>query len=303
MKRRDFLILSAANCMVLSSPTLLFGAQRPKILTKPIHSTGEAIPVIGMGTWQTFNVGTDTALMDSRTQVLSTFLEAGGTVVDSSPMYGSAQNVMGYALSKLNRPKVFSADKIWTRSGDTAADLNQSGSKWGVERFDLMQVHNLLNWEEHLPRLLEMKKEGKIRYVGITTSHGRRHSDFESVMKRYPLDFVQLTYNVDDREVERRLLPLAKDRNIAVLANRPFQGGTLPDQLKGRAKLPDIAKELGCTTWPQLLLKWVVSHPAVTCAIPATSKVEHMKENMVACTGTLPDQAGRDAILKAFEGA
>lgn len=177
--------------------------------------------------------GTDTALTDSRTQVLSTFLEASGTVVDSSPMYGSVQNVMGYALKKLNGPKVFSADKIWTRSDDTAADLNESGFKWGIERFDLMQVPNLLNWEEHLPKLLEMKKEGKIRYVGITTSHGRRHSDFESVMKRYPLDFVQLTYNVDDREVERRLLPLAKDRNIAVLANRPFQGGTLPDQLKG----------------------------------------------------------------------
>lgn len=279
------------------------GISRWRVLVSCPTRENYAIPVIGMGTWQTFNVGTDTALTDSRTQVLSTFLEAGGTVVDSSPMYGSVQNVMGYALKKLNGPKVFSADKIWTRSDDTAADLNESGSKWRIERFDLMQVHNLLNWEEHLPKLLEMKKEGKIRYVGITTSHGRRHSDFESVMKRYPLDFVQLTYNVDDREVERRLLPLAKDRNIAVLANRPFQGGTLPDQLKGRAKLPDIAKELGCTTWPQLLLKWVVSHPAVTCATPATSKVEHMKENMVACTGTLPDQAGRDAILKAFEGA
>ncbi len=297
--RRTFLKIAATQSIVFGTWPLL-AAERQALITKKIPSTQEAIPVIGMGTWQTFNVGSDTQLMDARTEVLNTFLASGGQVIDSSPMYGSAQDLLGYGLKKLGNPKHFSADKIWTRSG-TVKDFEASRARWAIPRFDLMAVHNLLSWEEHLPKLQEFKKQGKIRYVGITTSHGRRHSDLEKIMKTHDLDFVQLTYNIADREVEKRLLPLAAERNIAVMANRPFKGGDLTNRLKGKKPLPAVARDMGITNWPQFLLKFVVSHPSVTIAIPATSRVDHMRENMSACYGELPDAKTRAAMLKAFE--
>lgn len=269
------------------------------IETRPIPSTGERIPVLGMGTWRTFNVGSDATLRAARTEVMRTFLARGGTMVDSSPMYGSAQAVIGHALKRLGAEKqVFSADKIWTSDeGATRADLETARRLWGVERVDLMQVHNLLAWEAHLPALQALKSAGRIRYVGITTSHGRRHADLEAVMKAHRIDFVQLTYNMVDREVERRLLPVAKDRGIAVIVNRPFLGGDLLARLQGRgAKLPPWAKEMGCANWPQFLLRWTLGHPAVTCAIPATSRVEHMLENMAAGRGAQPEPKTRERM-------
>jgi diketogulonate reductase-like aldo/keto reductase len=274
------------------------------VLAKRIPSTGEAIPVIGMGTWITFNVGGDRELRGHRTKILKTFFEMGGGVIDSSPMYGSSQDVVGYGLKKLGMPEhLFSADKIWTGDGDaTREQFAETADKWNVKTFDLMQVHNLVSWREHLDTLRQMKDEGKVRYIGITTSHGRRHRELEKIMKTEALDFVQLTYNMVDREVEKRLLPVAKDRGIAVIANRPFRGGSLIDAVqRGSKDAPRWAKEFDALNWPQFLLKWIVSHPAVTCAIPATSQVVHMKENMGACRGELPDAKMRARMLAHLE--
>jgi diketogulonate reductase-like aldo/keto reductase len=258
--------------------------------------------VIGLGTWITFNVGEDTELRDECTAVMRAFFRAGGRVIDSSPRYGSSQPVIGYGLAKLGRPAtVFSADKVWTSSeAGGPGQIEESRSHWGVRRFDLLQVHNLLAWEEHLPALLAMKAEGRVRYVGITTSEGRRHDAVEQIMAKQPLDFVQVTYNVLDREVENRILPLARDRGIAVLVNRPFRQGSLIREVE-RHPLPSWAAEIGAANWAQVLLKFIVSHPVVTCAIPATSQVPHVVENMGAATGSLPDEAMRRRMVADVE--
>ena len=278
VSRRSFL------AALVAAPVL---AQTRPVMTRRIPSSGEAIPVVGLGSWITFNVGNDVAARDECTGVIRAFLESGGRVIDSSPMYGSSQEVIGYALAKLGRPQVFSADKVWTSSGG-AAQAEESRRKWGVPRFDLLQVHNLLDWEDHLPVLLAMKAEGRVRYVGVTTSEGRRHGELEKIMRSQPIDFVQVTYNALDREVEERILPLAQERRIAVIANRPFRQGALIRQLE-RHGLPAWAAEAGAASWAQFLLKFIVSHPAITCAIPATSKVAHVVENLRAAAGPLPD--------------
>ena len=264
-------------------------------LTRRIPSSGEQIPVVGLGTWITFNVGRDAQARQQCTEVMRAFFAAGGRLIDSSPMYGSSQPVIGDGLQKLGLPRsLFSAEKVWT-SSDGAAQIEASRRFWQVPGFDLVQVHNLLAWQEQLPLLQEMKKAGKLRYVGITTSEGRRHREFEQVMRGHRLDFVQLTYNPVDREAEQRLLPLARERGIAVLANRPFQQGALLEKLQ-RHPLPPWAGEIGCTAWSQLVLKHIVTHPAVTCAIPATSNVAHLRENMAAASGPMPDEAMRRRI-------
>ncbi|AEG93478.1 aldo/keto reductase [Ramlibacter tataouinensis] len=271
------------------------------LITKPIPSSREPIPAVGLGTWITFNVGNDRAAREQCAEVMRVFFAAGGRLIDSSPMYGSSQGVVGDALQRLGaQQRVFSADKVWTSSGG-AAQIEQSRRLWGVPRFDLLQVHNLLAWQEQLPLLFEMKKAGRLRYVGITTSEGRRHRDFEQIMREHPLDFVQLTYNILDREAEQRLLPLARERGIAVLANRPFREGALLRSLQ-RHPLPGWAAEIGCTSWAQAALKYIVAHPAVTCAIPATSRVDHMRENMAAGTGVLPDPALRKRMADHVAG-
>lgn len=298
LTRRQFLLGMAATGLTLRAPALFARADSTAI-TRAIPSTGEKLPVIGMGTWRTFNVGGDQYLIDQRTEVLGTFFKRGGSVVDSSPMYGSADEVMGEALAALNaHDQVFGANKIWT--GDETATRSQaeaSRRKWGVDRFDLLQVHNLVGWQGHLETLKAMKEEGEVRYIGITTSHGRRHREFERVMEQEPLDFVQLTYNVLDREAENRLLPLARERGIAVIANRPFQGGRLFDRFQSEP-LPDWAGDAGCRNWAEFFLKFIVSHPAMTCAIPATTSVEHMRENMGALYGRLPDAQQRERMAR-----
>ena len=211
---------------------------------------------------------------------------------------------MGYCLNKLNFPsELFAADKIWTGDGDaTEEDMRESLAKWQLKNFTLLQVHNLVSWQEHLPHLQALKQAGKLKYVGVTTSHGRRHDELEKIMRTQNVDFVQLTYNMTHREAEQRLLPLAQDKGIAVIANRPFDGGPLVDRLKASShSVPDWAFELGCKNWPQFLLKFIVSHPAVTCAIPATTKVVHMKENMGALLGPLPDQSQRREMLRYLQ--
>ncbi len=264
------------------------------LITKAIPSSGEKLPVVGLGSWITFNVGDDPELRAECTAVMRAFFAAGGRLIDSSPMYGSSQAVIGHGLGQLGRPSgLFSAEKVWISSGSRGPEqIEESRAHWGVRRFDLLQVHNLLAWEEHLPALLRMKAEGRVRYVGITTSEGRRHEEFEKIMASQPIDFVQVTYNVLDREVEERILPLAQERGIAVIANRPFREGALIRSVE-RHPLPAWAAEVGAANWAQFILKFIVSHPAVTCAIPATSRVAHVRENMGAATGALPDAAMR----------
>ena len=258
------------------------------MLTRPIPSTGELLPAVGLGSWITFNVGNDSVARDACTEVVRAFFAGGGRLIDSSPMYGSSQPTIGYALAKLGQPKaLFSAEKVWIGdAGQGVAQLDASRTFWGVPRFDLVQVHNLLAWREHLPRLLALKAAGQLRYVGITTSEGRRHGDIEQVMRTQPIDFVQLSYNLLDREAETRLLPLAQERGIAVIVNRPFREGALLAQLR-RHRLPGWAMELGCDGWAQAALKFIVSHPAVTCAIPATSQVAHVRQNLGAMRGPI----------------
>jgi len=293
LNRRHFLGMLAASSAISLTPTLGHTAH-PERLTKTIPATGEQIPAIGMGTWITFNVGNDQAARNARTEVLKAFFSQGGGMIDSSPMYGSAEAVLGYGLTKLNYPTgLFSATKVWTRSqSEGETQITKAHQLWGIDRFDLWQVHNLLGWHEHLETLLAMKAAGKLRYIGITTSHGRRHRELAQIMENQPIDFAQLTYNLLDREAERRLLPLAAEKGIAVIANRPFRRGQLIDRLH-RHPLPTWAKEIDCAHWAQFLLKYIITHPAITCAIPATSQVAHMHENMGAMQGRMPDAALR----------
>ena len=265
--------------------------------TRPIPSSGEKLPVVGLGSWITFNVGEDRQLQDECADVIAAFFAAGGRLIDSSPMYGSAQATIGYGLNKLRKPRsLFAADKVWIADpGSGQTQIERSRKDWNVPRFDLLQVHNLLAWEEHLPMLLKMKADGKVRYVGITTSDGRRHDDIVRVMASQPIDFVQVTYNVVDREVEQRILPLAQEHRIAVIINRPFRQGELTRTLDG-IPLPPWAADAGAASWAQLLLKFIISHPAVTCAIPATSRVDHVRENLAAASGLLPDESMRRKI-------
>ncbi len=294
--RRTILAGGASLALTAALPPRLALAQAPET-TRRIPSSGEEIPAIGLGTWITFNVGTDPVLQQECTDVMAAFFAAGGRVIDSSPMYGSAQAVVGRGLNQLGAPAgLFAADKVWT-SGEGPRQIEVSQRLWGVPRFDLLQVHNLLAWEAHLPTLLEMKAAGRLRYVGITTSEGRRHDLFEEVMRTQPLDFIQVTYNIIDREVEERILPLARDRGMAVMINRPFQQGDLTRRL-AREKLPDWAAEIGATSWAHIVLKFILSHPDVTVVIPATSRVDHARENVAAAGGPLPDPAMRQRMAE-----
>jgi diketogulonate reductase-like aldo/keto reductase len=271
-------------------------------MKRTIPVSGEQVPAVGMGTWITFNVGDDPALRNERVKVLQTFFDMGGTLIDSSPMYGSSEKVVGYCLKHMTgAPQPFAATKVWTLLQMLGVrQIERSRKLWGLDPFDLMQVHNLLNWESHLATLSEEKAQGRLRYIGITTSHGRRHDEFEKIMRTEPIDFVQFTYNILDREAEDRLLPLAADRGLAVIINRPFRGGGLFD-LFARHPLPAWAGEIDCANWAQFFLKFIVSHPAVTCAIPATSRVDHMQQNMGALHALLPDQPMRARMVQYVE--
>ncbi len=299
MDRREalgFLAASAAAALVSASH-----AKAGEPATRPIPSSGERLPAIGMGTWITFDVAGDAAAGATRNLILRDFLALGGRLVDSSPMYGSSEQVLGERMPPEAAGRLFAASKVWT-VGALAGRRQMEASRelWKVKRFDLMEVHNFLDWEMHLPILQEMKAAGRVRYVGVTTSHGRRHDLAEKIMRTQKIDFVQFTYNVMQREVERDLLPLAAERGIAVIINRPFDGGNLFGPKTARP-LPGWAAEIGCTSWAEAFLKFVVSHAAVTCAIPATSQRAHMAQNMRALAGPLPDEAMRRRIAADYE--
>ena len=300
LSRRAF--LASAGAFGASARLGKTWASVGPLLTKAIPGSGERLPVIGMGSWLTFDVHDDQELREARREVLRAFFEGGGGMIDSSPMYGSSEEVIGYCLSRLPKQDAwFAASKVWTLFQSRGVrQMETSERLWGVERFDLMQIHNLLDWEAHLETLLQWKAEGRVRYIGITTSHGRRHGAFEKIMAAQPIDFVQLTYNILDREAEERLLPLAAERGLAVIVNRPFRRGALFGFFE-RHPLPGWAAEFDCANWAQFFLKFAVSHPAVTCAIPATSRVDHMRENMGAARGRLPDPETRQRMVRHLE--
>ena len=260
--------------------------------TRRIPSTGEQLPVIGCGTWQAFDVAPDGAGVEPLTGVLRTLFDAGGSMVDSSPMYGRAEAVVGKCLSILEaRDRAFVATKVWTRGRQAGIDeMRRSLALLGTPQLDLMQIHNLLDWRTHLATLRDWKAEGTIRYLGVTHYTASAHADLAAVMRSETLDFVQVNYSLEEPHAARELLPLAADRGIAVIVNRPFGGGALVRKLRTRP-LPDWAGELGCRSWSQLLLKYVLAHPAVTCVIPGTGDPAHMAEDCAAGSPPFVDQA------------
>lgn len=260
--------------------------------TRKIPSTGELLPVVGCGTWRTFDVGASPAERAPLAEVLRVLFEAGGSVIDSSPMYGKAEGVVGDLLAAAGtRDKAFLATKVWISGREAGiAQMNESFRLLRTNRIDLMQIHNLLDWEIHLPTLRAWKKEGRIRLLGVTHYTESAHGALEATLKTGGFDFVQVDYSLDDRSAERSLLPFAADNGVAVLVNMPFGGGGLLRKLSSR-KLPDWAGEIGCTSWAQLLLKFVLANRAVTCVIPGTSKAEHMRDNVQAGLGVYPDAA------------
>ena len=300
--RRQFIhgmcMMSAGMALM---PMTAFGQNR-KLMTRAIPSSGERLPVIGMGTSRTFDVGADAGARSKLQAVLQAFFDGGGTLIDSSPMYGNAESVVGDLLKNVrNKDALFAATKVWTYGKQAGIDqMQRSMRRMGVAVMDLMQIHNLRDWKVHLPTLRQWKAEGKIRYIGITTSHGRSHDELEQIMRSETLDFVQFTYNIGNRAVEESLLPLAADRGIATLINRPYQRGALFKKVKGQS-LPEWSKEFDCQSWGNFFLKYILSHPAVTCIIPATSKVHHMQDNMAGGFGKVPDQKMRQRMLGYME--
>jgi len=267
--------------------------------TRKIPATGELLPVVGCGTWRTFDVGASPAERAPLAEVLKVLFEAGGSVIDSSPMYGKSEGVVGDLLAAAGtRERAFLATKVWTTGRDAGiAQMDDSFRLLRTDRIELMQIHNLVDWQSHLPMLRMWRKDGRFRYLGVTHYTESAHASLEAVMKAEPWDFVQLNYALDDRAVEKRLLPLAQERGIAVLVNQPFGGGGLLRKLLPRP-LPGWAGEIGCTSWAQILLKFVLANPAVTCVIPGTAKPEHMRDNVQAGLGVYPDAAMLQRIAR-----
>jgi diketogulonate reductase-like aldo/keto reductase len=267
------------------------------ILARPIPSSGETIPAVGLGTWRTFDVGASGAEREPLKEVLKHFVGLGGRVVDSSPMYGAAESVVGDLAADLAiTDKLFLATKVWTSGRDAGlAQMEQSFRRLRTRRLDLMQIHNLLDWRTHLRTLREWKQAGRIRYLGVTHYTSSAYDELERVLRSEPVDFVQVNYSLGERGAARRLLPLARDRGIAVLVNRPFSEGGLFQRVRGQP-LPAWAGEIDCESWAQFFLKWILAHPAVTCVIPGTSRPQHVVDNMKAGVGKLPDAEMRERM-------
>ncbi|MGE0627165.1 MAG: aldo/keto reductase [Hyphomicrobiaceae bacterium] len=273
------------------------------MLTRPIPSSGEHLPIVGVGTWQTFDIADDRSALAQRREVLQALFDAGGTVIDSSPMYGRAEAVVGRLLTEMTaRDKAFVATKVWT-SGERAgiAQMEASSARMAAPVIDLMQIHNLVDWRTHLKTLRRWKDAGRIRYVGLTHYTSGALDDLADIISNEPVDVLQFAYSVGERAAERRLLPLAADKGVAVLINRPFGSGGEIRRLSGKP-LPSWAAEIECSSWAQVLLKYILGHPAVTCAIPGTSRAAHMQDNAAAGTGKLPDESQRRRIVQLVTG-
>ena len=300
--RRQFIKAGCASTLAQTALPGLVAAMERGTIRKTIPASGEALSVIGLGTSRTFDVDLNETTLAPLLEVTRAFFQQGGQLIDSSPMYGNAESVTGKLLKQVkNKQDLFTATKVWTNGRESGIrQMQQSMQRLGVAKIDLMQIHNLRDWKTHIETLRQWKAEGKIRYIGITTSHGRDHEDLESILQHEALDFVQFSYNLLEREVEQRLLPIAQEKGIATLINRPFQRGSLFRRVKGEA-LPGWAEEFDCASWGQFFLKFVASHPAVTCVIPATSKLKHLLDNMGAGYGKLPDNAMRQRMIEHIE--
>jgi diketogulonate reductase-like aldo/keto reductase len=302
LSRRRFLQATAVASALSPFASSCLAAAQSDPIKKKIPSSGEKLSVIGLGTSRTFDVSADAAVQSPLLEVMRTFFDNGGQLIDSSPMYGSAEAVTGALLQAVdNKAPLFTATKVWTYGKTEGIEqMERSMQRLSVERIDLMQIHNLRDWQVQLETLQEWKAQGRIRYIGITTSHGRYHDELETILLNHPLDFVQFSYNIGNRNAQQRLLPIAHERGIATLINRPYQRGSLFRKVKGQP-LPDWASEFDCASWGQFFLKFIASHPHVTCIIPATSKLKHMVDNMAAGYGRLPDAQLRERMIKTIE--
>lgn len=284
------------------SPALSPAAGPGAIITRPIPRSGEALPVVGLGTWQTFDVGPNAPERAELKEVLRRLVELGARVVDSSPMYGAAERVVGDLAADLGlHSKLFIATKVWTSGREAGIrQMENSFRLLRTERIDLVQVHNLLDLATHTKTLREWKKAGRIRYLGITHYHEGAHRDLERLVKTRDYDFVQFNYSMSEREAEDRLLPACADSGTAVLINRPFAQASLFGRVKGKP-LPQWAAEFDCTSWAQFFLKYLLGHPAVTCVIPGTRRTTHLEDNLKSGIGRLPDAALRKRMVEHLE--
>jgi aryl-alcohol dehydrogenase-like predicted oxidoreductase len=300
--RRRFLALSAAAGAAAAARAQV-GRGGPggggRMRTRKVPRSGEEVPVVGLGTWQTFDVGPSEEELAPRLEVLRTFFGAGGSVIDSSPMYGRAEEVTGELVGRLSPPpRPFLATKVWTRGRDAGeAQIRESFRRLRADVVDLLQVHNLLDWETHLPTLRELKSRGRIRYLGITHYSLGAFAELERLLRTEKLDFVQLPYSLATREAEKRLLPAAAETGTAVLVMRPFEEGELFRAVRGKS-LPSWAKDIGAAAWSQVFLKFILGHPAVTAVLPATANPRHLAENVQAGMGPLPDEALRSRMAR-----
>jgi diketogulonate reductase-like aldo/keto reductase len=304
MSRRRSLGIMAAIGAMAGSGLPLVGSAAPALLARRIPSSGETLPAIGLGTSQTFDIAAEGTDFDAALEVTRRFAAGGGRLIDTSPMYGDAESAVGRLAARAGvADRLFYATKVWTRGREAGiAQMRNSMQRMGVGRIDLMQVHNLLDTATHLATLREWKREGTVRYIGVTHYHSGAYADLERVLRAEPLDFVQLNYSLAEREAEERLLPLAAEKGVAVLVNRPFADGRLFERVRGRP-LPAAATEAGCESWAQFFLKWILGHPAVTCAIPATRNPKHITDNLAAGFGIVPDAQLRGRMAREFDRA
>jgi diketogulonate reductase-like aldo/keto reductase len=301
-RRTAMKLMTVGIATAMTPPRIVTAAPRP-MTTRKVPGAGEEIPVIGMGSSNTFDVGEDAASRAGLREVLQALVEGGGRVIDTSPMYGRAESVLGDLIADLDlQPKLWFATKVWTRGREAGArQIDESFARLRTKRLDLLQIHNLLDWREHVPTLRALQAAGRVRYSGITHYRADAHADLEQVLGEEKFDWLQVNYSLAEREAEARLLPYCRDHGIAVMVNRPFADGALFARVRGKA-LPGWAGEVGCHSWGQFFLRFAVSHPAVTCVIPATSKPQHMRDNVAAGAAPLPDEPQRRRMAEYWDG-
>jgi diketogulonate reductase-like aldo/keto reductase len=297
MNRRESIQLLAA--LGLSPILPAVAITNETMMKKDIPKTGEQLPVIGLGTWETFDIDKSPQEMAQLKELLQLMVGKGGKVADTSPMYGFAERNLGKLSADLTiNDKLFIATKVWTEGKTKGIEqMNNSFSMLKRKQIDLMQIHNLVDWQTQLSTLKEWKEKGKIRYIGVTHYQESAYKDLEKIINTEPIDFLQINYNITNRQADQRLLPLAREKKVAVIISQPFNVGKLFDQVKGK-KLPAWAADFDCKSWAQFFLKFIISHPAVTCTIPATSSPEHMNDNTLAGFGKLPDEKQRQLMIK-----